>query len=366
MLNTRNTLKHVLDDRKIELSLKTYDIVIFGAGNTSILYQNCFAREGIIPKYYIDNNPLKQGTYLGEVEVISLKKLCELRENNKINEPVVFICSAITSTIKSIKEQLALFNIESYTIDNYLFSKHIDEILETHDILADNFSKETYAALIISRIQNIEIPEHIVRNDQYFDLKQLRVRSDAEVFVDAGAYVGDTIENYLNIKSGVFKKIYAFEPERRNYNAMLYRIERLSKEWAIEKDRIVPVLAGVGEKRDSLSISTPKSDCASPGANFCTTSAPDSEKVDIYSLDGFFENIKVSFIKADIEGFEYQMLLGAIQIIRRDKPLLAICIYHSASDLYAIPLLIKNIFPDYQLSIRHHYTDHLETVLYAY
>lgn len=147
---------------------------------------------------------------------------------------------------------------------------------------------------------------------------------------------------------------------------MLNRFERLSKEWAFSIDRIVAVPAGVGEKSGTLNMLPQESDCASIGANLRAESTPESENVQIYSLDDYFADKPVSFIKADIEGFEYQMLVGATQIIQRDKPLLAICIYHSASDMYAIPLLIKNILPDYALSIRHHYGDHLETVLYAY
>lgn len=366
MINIRKDLSRILDACKVDLSSKKYTIVVFGAGNTSILYQDCFTREGILPKYYVDNDPVKQGTLFCETEVISPNKLHKLWASGKIDEPAVFICSAIISTVKSIKNQLNILNIKTFTMDSYLYSRHKNEILEVFDCLADDFSKETYAQLIFSRIQNNEIPENIIRDNQYFELKQFRLRSDAEVFVDAGAYVGDIIENYLSIKSGVFKKIYAFEPDDRNYQAMIHRIERLRKEWAIEEDRIVPILAGVGEKRDILSISSQKSGSASPEANFCITSSLESDRVDIYSLDDYFSGIKVSFIKADIESFEFNMILGATQIIQRDKPLLAICMYHSASDMYSIPLLIKKILPQYTLSIRHHYSDHLETVLYAY
>lgn len=366
MINSRDMLCEVLDSCSINVNTKNCELVVFGAGNTSVLYQNCFVREGITPKYYIDNNPLKQGLFLGGAEIISPKKLCELWHGNIIFEPIVLICSAVISTIMNIKDQLDALNINSYTIDNYLFSRHKNEILSVFDSLADDFSKETYTALICSRIRNSEIPENIVKDNQYFCLKQFRTRSNAEVFVDAGAYVGDTVESFLQVKSGVFKCIYAFEPESRNYQAMQTRFKRLSKEWAFSIERIVSVPAGVGEKGGTWSMFPQESDCASIGANLRSESTPESKHIRIYSLDDYFADKPVSFIKADIEGFEYQMLVGAAQIIQRDKPLLAICIYHSASDMYAIPLLIKSILPDYALSIRHHYSDHLETVLYAY
>jgi hypothetical protein len=94
------------------------------------------------------------------------------------------------------------------------------------------------------------------------------------------------------------------------------------------------------------------------GANFISGT--------LYALDDYFKDQKVSFIKADIESYEYDMLCGASNIIKRDKPLLAICVYHNASDMYTIPLLVKTINPKYNLCIRQHRYSCDETVLYAY
>lgn len=73
-----------------------------------------------------------------------------------------------------------------------------------------------------------------------------------------------------------------------------------------------------------------------------------------------------SFIKADIESYEYRMLLGARESIRKWKPRLAICIYHNAVDFYSIPLLVKSFVPEYKLAIRHHSFQTEEAVLYAW
>jgi hypothetical protein len=72
-----------------------------------------------------------------------------------------------------------------------------------------------------------------------------------------------------------------------------------------------------------------------------------------------------TFIKMDIEGSEIDALNGAAGIIRRDKPKLAVCVYHKPSDLWKIPLLVHNLQPKYQFYLRH-YSNHLsDTVLYA-
>ena len=82
------------------------------------------------------------------------------------------------------------------------------------------------------------------------------------------------------------------------------------------------------------------------------------------SLDGILD--EYNFLKADIESFEYRMLLGAEKGIKKCRPLLAICIYHNAVDFYSIPLLIKEILPEYKIAIRHHLDDTSETVVYAW
>lgn len=74
---------------------------------------------------------------------------------------------------------------------------------------------------------------------------------------------------------------------------------------------------------------------------------------------------KVTFIKMDVEGSELESLKGAKNTILRDKPKLAICIYHKPEDMVTIPLYIKELVPEYKLYVRHHSNSWAETVLYA-
>lgn len=72
------------------------------------------------------------------------------------------------------------------------------------------------------------------------------------------------------------------------------------------------------------------------------------------------------FIKSDIEGDGLELLMGAEKTIKKHRPLLAISIYHSPTDLYKIPQYIHSLGLGYHMVIRHHsYTDS-ETVLYCY
>jgi hypothetical protein len=76
---------------------------------------------------------------------------------------------------------------------------------------------------------------------------------------------------------------------------------------------------------------------------------------------------KVTFIKMDVEGAELNALKGAEKTILKDKPKLAICIYHSNEDMVCIAEYIHNLAPEYKLYVRQHFLfpSAAETVLYA-
>ena len=71
-------------------------------------------------------------------------------------------------------------------------------------------------------------------------------------------------------------------------------------------------------------------------------------------------------IKMDIEGSEFAALHGAEQIIKTNKPRLAISIYHCGEDYIRIPLYLKNLVPEYKFAIRHHNKTPFDTDLYCW
>ena len=70
-------------------------------------------------------------------------------------------------------------------------------------------------------------------------------------------------------------------------------------------------------------------------------------------------------IKMDIEGAEFDALHGAEKVIRRNKPLLAICVYHRQGDMLAIMTYLRELVPEYRFWLRHYSVLDFETVLYA-
>lgn len=88
-------------------------------------------------------------------------------------------------------------------------------------------------------------------------------------------------------------------------------------------------------------------------------------KVPVRSLDQVAECKDATFIKMDIEGSEYYALVGARNVICKNKPKLAICMYHSDEDMLRLVELIHEMVPEYRFYIRQHSNSVCETVLYA-
>ena len=70
--------------------------------------------------------------------------------------------------------------------------------------------------------------------------------------------------------------------------------------------------------------------------------------------DPFKENAlpRVDSIKADIEGYERYMLMGAQETLRRFAPKLALCTYHLPDDPEVLSELIKQANPDYNIVLK--------------
>ena len=72
-----------------------------------------------------------------------------------------------------------------------------------------------------------------------------------------------------------------------------------------------------------------------------------------------------TYIKMDIEGSELDALAGARNIIKKEMPILTICLYHRYDDLWRIPLFIHSLADDYRLFLRPHEIEGWQLVCYA-
>lgn len=195
---------------------------------------------------------------------------------------------------------------------------------------------------------------------QYFDLPVLQDHSvEGESFVDGGGLDGKTSTYFMDWCKGNYNKIWVFEPDANNRAACE---KTLSHSGCISFDIIPKALWN----EESVLAFDERSDGASRvvGKNGSSEERTEISAIEAINLDAAIHE-KVTFIKMDIEGAEYNALIGSSKIITDHKPKLAISVYHKPEDIWQLPQLIYQINPDYTFYLRHYSLFSSETVLYA-
>lgn len=198
-----------------------------------------------------------------------------------------------------------------------------------------------------------EIPEFEVTDDpgQYFNPAFMKYE-DGEVFVDAGCFNLSTSLELRNYCKHI-EKIYAFEPDAQNYQNCVKR----KTETNLFQANILPFGTWSEETMLHFQAKGNGSSCIDMDGNLDIPVMPIDSVVDAAE--------RVTMIKMDVEGAELESLKGARETILRNRPKLAICIYHKPEDMTEIPLYIKSLVPEYKFFVRHHSNYFAETVLYA-
>ncbi len=191
---------------------------------------------------------------------------------------------------------------------------------------------------------------HIYEPQPYFGNDVVPSLPDGEVFVDAGAYKGDHIAAFQRANSR-HRTVYAFEPYQPHFQAI---VDRFAND-----PRVKPIAKGLYCRNSAVTF-----DHNTPVGAHIVTGEGEGSHIEAVRLDDVV-NEKVTYIKMDIEGSELDALDGCKATILRDRPRLAICVYHRPSDYFDIPRLIQKLRPDYKLYLRQHSPFNVDTVLYC-
>lgn len=175
----------------------------------------------------------------------------------------------------------------------------------------------------------------------YFDTDIIKCGHN-EVFVDLGAFNGDTVVNYITVYGESYKKIYCYEILPESFNALRENLKSLKNIELRQK--------GASDKKGVMFLS--KSNILSANT-LSEKPAEDSVEIETVALD---EDITepVTFIKMDIEGAEQAAVRGCARHIAKSKPKLAISLYHNNEDIWKIPRMIDEICPGYKFYLRYH------------
>ena len=321
-------------------------ILIYGMGNGAdkiisvfekyqIEYKDVFASDGFVRGH----------SYRGKTVLSYSQARDKYPEGFDI---VVSFGSKLPDVIEKIYSLESSHNVYSPDVEvcgNELFCEdffdlHENELYLARESLADDISKEVFDNIIryklTGRLKYLKSTAFEEKEcDNLLSLKKFTS------YLDLGAYNGDTVKKYLDICPNL-KKIYAFEPDKRNFR----KLSEYCKQ--INDCEIIPLNFAAYSSDTTLvfSASGNRNSTAIANGSF------EHKSIEVPAKAPDSITSAIDFIKYDVEGLEYQAILGSKRLIEESRPELLVSMYHKSEDMYKLPLLLKDLNPSYSLYLR--------------
>ena len=367
-LTEKNFLKKIIKCYKTENPLievirnSKKPVLIYGAGVYAFVLNSYLNALKInVQNFLVDELPPSQKSFSN----VSIAKLEEFLPT--IGDYILLIGIANYPTIlpklakKGISNYFILdvpdfLNIPKPFLDYNFVEEKAPLFTEAYNLYEDDISKHTFIAAINTKITHeIKYLKPYVKYDNlYFPSSEFQI-SSKETLIDAGGYNGDTIFDFIKISNGRFNKIISLEP---NYKMFLELKESIKN---IElKKHIFPLMLGAWDTKTQLNFENTELNIDSK----VSESGKNSIQVDrIDNIINSFDE-KLSLIKMDINGSEFNALKGCEKTIENHKPNIAVKM-HMKKDFYRIPMLLKKINPRIKLYLRQRNHFSLTLMLYA-
>ena len=193
-----------------------------------------------------------------------------------------------------------------------------------------------YAKLTNGNYPYFDPPQFYYRHGAIYLDKAVTDRLEGGVFYQCGAFCGASVIVMNQYKPA---KMYAFEPAQANtvflqQNVARAGIKNLEMYSLCVSDRMGKVVMPDRDREGKP----------------CKTEAP------VASLDMFEQKKsvtgRVAWIQADVNGMSLRVVRGAEKIIKRDKPLITVAIYHNPEEFFGIVPLLHEWVPEYKFMVR--------------
>jgi FkbM family methyltransferase len=345
-------------------------LVLFGAGGIGKKTLAGLRKLGIEPVAFADNNPALWEKPLFGVPVLSPKEAAARfgrtaafvvtiwcgEGRDRMRQRTAFLrelgCDRVTSFGPLYWKFSEVFLPHYAAAPAHEVHEQSATVIETAGVWEDEASRREYLSQIRWRLlfdfDGLADPvEHAI----YFPSDLCALEGD-EVFVDCGAYDGDTITSFLAQPKPGLKKVIAFEPDPESFAKLQLKVASVA-----ECDRITIFKAATGSQAGKVRFSAD----GTPGA---VVGVGDLE-VECVALDDVLAGERPTYVKMDIEGAELDALGGARRTIDRHGPVLAVCGYHKQDHVWKIPQLIRSMRDDYAFFLRPHLVEVWDLVCYA-
>lgn len=193
-----------------------------------------------------------------------------------------------------------------------------------------------YAELAKGDYPYFDPPQFFYRHGAIFLDSAVTDRLAGGVFYQCGAFCGASLIAMNQYKPSM---MYGFEPATGTGRFLQANVKRSG----IENVKLYRLCIGDGPGRANV----PDHD---------REGKPCKSEVPVTSLDLFERRFdvkgRVAWIQADVGGMSLPVVRGAEKMIKRDKPLITVAIYHNPEEFFEIVPLLHEWVPEYKFMVR--------------
>lgn len=216
------------------------------------------------------------------------------------------------------------------------FIKSIETTEDFNKVTFHNLDKQLYwpTKFSVNGIHQVTAETFDTNDWHYYQYGTTQIE-DGEILLDIGTAEG----LFPLVVIDKCSHIYMIEPSQ-------YFFQSLSKTFDFFSDKTSIFNVAVGAKKDTVFFNEDSLD------GQIAVESVSGRSITVETVDALIGTNKITYLKADIEGFEYEMLQGAKETIKQNKPKIAITVYHKQNDSKKIIALIKSFVPEYKYFVK--------------
>ena len=232
------------------------------------------------------------------------------------------------------KLDIPLMNYDLIEKRMFFLQKEKMNILQIYQSLADKRSQKVMMALLMHWL-NFDVDLMVQLREREEELWDRLELQDKEVYVEVGCSAGDGIIQFVENAGFEYNKIYGFDIQN---NLCEFTKDRLSC-----YDNLVIQRKGIGSKEGISYVETVEDKVK-------LTESYTNNTVEMTTLD---ETIKedITCLHLRTSKMSYEILCGAREQIRNNKPKIIVPVHYHIEDLIRIPQLLKEVREDYRFHL---------------
>lgn len=322
-------------------------VIMYGMGNGADKILDVCAKYGVeIEDFFASDGFVRGHSFHGKL-VLSYADVKEKYGTENVIVLLSFGSSlpSVMDNFKRIAAECELYAPDVPVCNGEIFTRefaraHRAELEAAYSLLADDESKRIFENVIAYKLTGDVGYLFDAESDKDEVYGALLNAKSIQSYADLGAYNGDTVRELMHY-SPALARITALEPDRRSFR-------KLSDFCAT----LPPTVSVNAVKCAAWNTDTSLFFADEGNRNSGLFAKGKSVEIEARALDNILCGERVDYIKYDVEGCEKEAIEGSAKTILAHAPKLLVSAYHRSEDLYALPLQIHSLRPEYKLYLR--------------